>query len=166
MTMTRDEASSLTTAQIAAMPVWLFQYSPRSARALQLSWNAGEDFEYPALDRHADDIRLDDIVLFWRSGRGDTAGLIGFGVASGVIEELSHPRNYQDPDGPRALRKSAEAALCCVFDEPVITRSELKQSPEFADFDLFRMPNRANAFEVTAAQWAIVRDRIEEVMGR
>ncbi len=144
---------------------WLVQYSPRTARELWLGWNAGEDFEYPNVDRHADEIREDDIVLFWVSGPGHQAGLIGFGVASGEIESLSHPRDYHKPDGPWMLRRSAEVSVCAVFDTPVTTRTELKQHPEFADFPLFRMPNRPNAFEVTGDQWAIIMRRLQEVLG-
>lgn len=150
---------------LTALPAWLVQYSPRSARALQRSWNSGDDFEYPAVDRHADEIQLDDIVLFWVSGPGVKAGIIGWGVASGNVEELEHAKDYHDPDGPRALRDSAEVAMCAVFDEPIITRTELKQHPAFADFDLFRMPNRPNAFAVSRDQWTFVLSRMEEVLG-
>lgn len=151
---------------LTALPAWLVQYSPRSTRALQRSWNSGEDFEYPAIDRHVDEIRENDIVLFWVSGPSTTAGIIGWGIATGHVEELEHAKNYHDPDGPRALRDSAEVSICSVFDEPVITRDELKQHPAFADFDLFRMPNRTNAFVVSHAQWAVIFARLVEVLGR
>ncbi len=151
---------------LTGLPVWLVQYSPRSAAALQRSWNSGEDFEYPAIDRHIDEIREDDIVLFWVSGPSKKAGVFGWGIATGVIEDLEHAKNYHDPDGPRALRDSAEVSLCCVFDEPIITRDELKQHTEFEDFDLFRMPNRPNLFTVSREQWAIILRRLEEVLGR
>lgn len=150
---------------LTALPAWLVQYSPRSARALQRSWNEGEDFEYPAIDRHADEIREDDIVLFWVSGPGRESGVIGWGIATGHTEELEHAKNYNDPAGAKALRDSAEVSLCSVFDQPIITRAELKEHPAFADFDLFRMPNRPNAFGVTREQWTVVFARLEEVLG-
>lgn len=151
---------------LTALPAWLVQYSPRSARALQRSWNEGEDFEYPAIDRHADEIHEDDIVLFWVSGPGAESGVIGWGIATGQIEELEHAKNYNDPDGAKALRDSAEVSLCSIFDEPIITRDELKEHHAFADFDLFRMANRPNAFAVTREQWAVIFVRLEEVLGR
>ncbi|MDI6910461.1 EVE domain-containing protein [Nocardioides sp.] len=153
-------------ADLTALPAWLVQYSPRSAKALQRSWNEGEDFEYPAIDRHTDEIREDDIVLFWVSGPGTESGVIGWGIASGHIEELEHAKNYNDPDGPKALRDSAEVSLCSVFDTPIITRDELKEHLAFADFDLFRMANRPNAFAVTREQWTVIFARLEEVLGR
>ena len=151
---------------ITALPAWLVQYSPRSAKALQRSWNSGEDFEYPAIDRHTDEIREDDIILFWVSGPSRTSGVIGWGIATGHIEELEHAKNYNDPDGAKALRDSAEVSLCSVFDQPIITRDELKEHPAFADFDLFRMANRPNAFAVTREQWTLILARLEEAMGR
>lgn len=151
---------------LTALPVWLVQYGPRSARALRRSWHEGEDFEYPAIDRHTDEIRQDDIVLFWVSGPGSRAGVIGWGIATGHVEELEHAKNYNDPDGARALRGSAEVSLCSVFDQPIITRDELKGHPAFADFDLFRMANRPNAFAVTREQWTLVLGRLTEVLGR
>lgn len=151
---------------LTKLPTWLVQYSPRSAKALQQSWNSGEDFEYPAIDRHTDELREDDIVLFWVSGSGSESGVIGWGIASGHVEELEHAKNYNDPDGARALRDSAEVSLCSVFDQPIITRDELKEHPAFADFDLFRMANRPNAFAVTRGQWTLVLARLEQVLGR
>lgn len=151
---------------LTALPAWLVQYSPRSARALQRTWNAGEDFEYPAIDRHVDEIREGDIVAFWVSGASTKAGIIGWGIASGHVEELEHAKNYNDPDGARGLRDSAEVSICSIFDQPIITRYELKKHRAFADFDLFRMPNRPNAFAVTREQWTIILARLEEVLGR
>ncbi|GAB3862579.1 hypothetical protein GCM10028801_28320 [Nocardioides maradonensis] len=152
--------------QYAATPAWLVQYAPASADSLLRRWEAGEDFEYPAVNRHSDDIRLDHFVIFWRSGASDTAGVVGWGVTSGVVEEREHARSYHEPDGPRALRDSVEVALACVFDEPILTRAEMKQLPEFADFELFQMPNRPNAFAVSRAQWGVILRRLEEVLGR
>jgi len=151
---------------LTALPAWLVQYSPRSARALQRSWNEGEDFEYPAIDRHTDEIREDDIILFWVSGPTAKSGIIGWGIASGHVQELEHAKNYNDPDGAKALRESAEVSLCSVFDEPIITRNELKELQAFAGFDLFRMANRPNAFAVTREQWTIILARLTEVLGR
>lgn len=150
---------------LTALPAWLVQYSPRSAAALQSSWLAGEDFEYPAIDRHVDEIRQDDIILFWVSGPARKSGIIGWGIATGNIEELEHAKSYHDPEGPRALRDSAEVSICWVFDQPIITREELKRCPAFAAFDLFRMPNRPNAFVVSREQWTVFLARLEEVMG-
>lgn len=150
----------------ASLMAWMVQYSPRTAGELRRDWNAGNDFEYPNVGRHADQIRANDIVLFWVFGPGDQAGVIGFGLASGEVEKLWHSKDYDKPDGPRVLRQSAEVCLCWVFDNPVMTRTELQQYNEFAKFDLFRMPNRSNAFEVTGAQWAIIMRRLQEVLGR
>ncbi|MGQ2912113.1 EVE domain-containing protein [Aeromicrobium sp.] len=147
---------------ILDMPTWLFQYSPRSAKDLQNGWEAGAELDYPALDRHADEIKMDDFVLFWVSGPAKEAGIIGWGLASGHLEERDHAKNYHDPDGPRSLRASLEVNLCSVFDRPIITREELKQHPVFEDFDLFAMPNRSNAFTVTAEQWAVIFARIDQ----
>ena len=149
---------------LGVIPTWLVQYNPRGAREFLGLWNAGDDFAYPAVDRHVTDIAENDFVLFWVSGKD--AGVIGWGIASGQSEELRHPKDYRDPDGPRALRTSAEVALCCTFDEPIITREELQRVPEFDDFDRFRMPNRPNAFEVTEPQWRVILRRLEEVLGR
>lgn len=143
-------------------PAWLFQYNPHSAANLLNAWNVGDDLEYPAIDRHADEINIDDFILFWISGPAKEAGIIGWGLASGHFQELDHAKNYQDPDGPRGLRTSLEVDLCNVFDRPIITREELKQHPAFEDFDLFAMPNRSNAFAVTAEQWVIIFARIDQ----
>ena len=147
-------------------PTWVVQYNPRSAQLLRRSWQGGEDFEYPNVDRHADEIHADDFILFWVSGPGAEAGVIGVGVASGVNEVRDHPKSYRDPEGPTVLRNSAEVALACVFIDPVVTRDELRRHPEFDEFDLFRMPNRPNAFPVTPEQWAIIFRRMEEVLGQ
>lgn len=150
---------------LTELPAWLVQYSPRSAHGLRRRWNEGEDTEDPAVDRHLGDIGLDHIILFWVSGHAKRAGIIGWGITSGLVRELDHAKSYHDPDGPRAQRTSAEVEVCEVFDTPIITRHELKKLPEFGGFELFRMPNRSNAFAVTRQQWAIILDRIEMVMG-
>lgn len=150
---------------LTVLPAWLIQYNPRSALELQHSWVEGTDTEYPAVDRNAEGIGRDDIVLFWVSGPAAKAGVFAYGVASGRVEEREHPKSYHDPDGARALRTSAEVDVADVFANPIITRAELKRLPEFADFELFRMPNRTNAFVVTRQQWAIILDRISKVSG-
>ena len=161
-------ASGPTTSQqeLLAVPVWLIQYSPRGAQALLRSWASGEDFEYPKTDRNVHSIREGDIVLFWVSGAGAKAGVFGFGLATGNVEKLDHAKNYKDPDGPRTQCDSAEVSLAAVFEAPVCTREELREIPAFADYDLFRMPNRPNAFAVTPEQWQVIHGRLEEVMGR
>lgn len=150
---------------LTELPAWLIQYNPRSTLALQRSWVAGDDVQDPPVDRYAADFGADHIILFWVSGPADKAGVIGWGITSGLIQDVDHPRSYHDPDGPRAMRTSVEVEVCDVFADPIITRAELKRLPEFADFELFQMPNRSNAFAVTRQQWAIILDRIEQVSG-
>lgn len=162
MTNSTTPSSAADNADILSVPTWLFQYSARSTADLQSGWNAGHDLEYPPVDQHADQINEDDFILFWVSGPAKEAGIIGWGLASGHFEELEHAKNYQDPDGPRSLRTSLEVDLCTVFDAPIITRDELRRHPAFEDFDLFTMPNRSNAFTVTAEQWAVIFARIDQ----
>jgi hypothetical protein len=150
----------------ARRPAHLMQYDRRSADALVASWADGADFEQPAVSRRTDAISLDDLIFFWVTGTAEKAGLIGVGVASGRLLSLEHPVSYRDQQGPRVLRDSAEVALYCVFDTPVVTRADLLADPAFADFDLFAMPNRPNAFRVTAEQAALLVQRVEAVLGR
>lgn len=143
----------------------LVQLNADSARWMFRDWNRGEDFYYPAVSRHTDDIELDDLVLFWVSGPSDTAGVVGFGIATGDLPQLEHPVSYRNPDGPTTLRDSAEVAVAWVSDKAVLTRSELARHAAFTEFELFKMPNRPNAFAVTDEQSAVVLDRLKSVLG-
>ena len=136
---------------------------PRCRTGPSADWRSGEELNYPSVDRHTQEIAPDDIILFWVCGPGDTAGVIGYGLASGVITQREYPKDFKDPDGPKTLRPAMEVMLLDVFDAPVITRTELKQDSVFADFDLFRMAARTNAFTVTAEQWGVLMNRLEAV---
>lgn len=152
-------------AELAARGAHLIQLNPAGAADLYNSWGADEPCYYPPVDRNADNIRPDDIILFWVAGPGEKAGIVGFGLATGLVEDREHPRAYPDPDSPAVLRPSAEVALGWVAPAPVITRSRLRQHPEFETFDLFIMANRPNTFPVTPAQTLVVVGLLEEVLG-
>ncbi|WP_307494784.1 EVE domain-containing protein [Cellulomonas humilata] len=159
----------MSTTTLAAEPGHLVQLRPAAAADLLEDWYGSQDDDeclwYPAIDRNVDQIAAGDLVYFWVSGAGDAAGLVGVGVATGEFEELEHARNYADPEGLRSLRNSAEVSVVWVTDKPVITRTELKRLDLFIDFDLFRMPRRANAFTVTREQAAVFNQRLTAVIG-
>jgi hypothetical protein len=144
-------------------PAWVVQYNPTSAALLRGEWDAMTDEvfeeeglpETPDIARHLDEIRPGDFILFWVSGPGDGAGLYAWGNASGEVTEGDYPERWSDPDGPRV-----EVEIGDVFSEPFVTRSALKELPEFEDFELFSMPNRPNAFAVTPEQWSIILDHL------
>ena len=149
-------------------PAWIVQYNPTSAAWLREEWDAITDEEFeeegleetPDMARHLDEIRPGDFILFWVSGPGDTAGLYAWGNASGEVTECDYPKRWSDPDGPRVRKTGMHVQVGDVFSEPFVTRSALKEFPEFKDFELFRMPNRPNAFAVTPEQWSIILDHL------
>ncbi len=147
---------------------WVVQYKPNMAALLQEEWEAITDEEFddeglletPAIARHLDEIRSGDFILFWVCGPGDTAGLYAWGNAFGEVTERDYPRNWSDLDGPSERKTAMEVWIGEVFAQPFLTRSALKQLPEFDDFELFEMPNRTNAFAVTPQQWSIILDHL------
>lgn len=147
---------------------WVMQYKPNAAALLQQERNTITDEEFdddglletPAIARHLDEIRSGDFILFWMCGPGDTAGLYAWGNASGEATERDYPRDWSDLDGPSERKTAMEVWIGEVFAQPFLTRSALKQLPEFDDFELFEMPNRANAFAVTPQQWSIILDHL------
>lgn len=149
-------------------PAWVVQYSAGSAVLLRQEWAAtsdeeddGEGFvETPAISRSLDEIRPGDFVLFWISGPADSAGFYAWGNASGEVTERDYPKDWSDPDGPRVRKTGMEVEMGNVFSKAFVTRTVLQQFPEFESFELFVMPNRANAFAVTPAQWSIILDHL------
>lgn len=144
----------------------LLQLNKGEASQLAREWATGLDEFWPAVDRHTDDIRLDDLVLIWVAGPGNDAGVVGFGIAGGVLEKRRHARSYQDADGPRTLRQSALVTMAWMAPHPVLTRTEMRRMEAFADFELFSMPNRPNVFAVNEAQAQVVLDRLAQVVGK
>lgn len=145
--------------------IHLFQFNPTSANDLFLDYEAGEEVWWVNIDRNTDKVAFDNLVFFWVSGAPHKAGIVGVGVASGEFDELEHPVSYQDPEGPPRLRTSTQVALAWVDDKPILTRAEMKGLDLFTDFELFKMPNRQNAFEVDSRQAEFILDRIKAVIG-
>lgn len=143
---------------------WLVQYKPSSAEELRMEWNAtteeDEVCESPNIGRRIDEIGLGDFVVFWVSGPGDSAGAFAWGNASGDPDEFEYPKDWNDPLGPRVKKPGMEVLVGDVFEERFISRSDLKDFPEFQDFELFTMPNATNVFRVTPAQWKIIFHRL------
>lgn len=151
---------------LEAIPAWLVQFDPFEAEELKNDWRNGQQFAYPAVNRNTHAIAAGDLVYFWVYGLEGASGIYGVGVATGRVMQRPHAKNYRDPDGPRALRDSVEVDLDRFLREPILTRIEMKADPVFAAFDLFKMPNRPNAFTVTREESAVVLARMEQVMGR
>lgn len=149
------------------LPAWLIQYDAAEVAEVKSDWDAGrnDDVVHPAINRHTDRIEWDDLIFVWRAGAGNKAGIVGLGLA-GNIDAREHAKNYQDPEGPRALRDTLDVQLVWFTDQPVLTRTDLKKNAAFADFELFRMPNRPNAFAVSDAQRDFIIARLQEVIGK
>lgn len=145
--------------------VHLFQFNPASAADLFFDYEAGAESWWVNIDRNTDKVDFDNLVFFWVTGPSDKAGIIGAGVASGEFDELEHPKSYNDPNGPRALRTSTEIFLAWVGDTAILTRAEMKQLDIFADFDLFKMSRRPSAFTVNRTQAEYIIDRFKAVIG-
>jgi len=149
-------------------PAWIVQYNLTSATLLREEWNSATDeatddegfIETPAITRHLDEIRPGDFILFWIAGSGDNAGLYAWGQASGEPTEENYPKDWKNPEGQHVIKTAMEVQINDVLHEPLVTRTTLQRFPEFADFELFTMPNRANAFAVTTEQWSIILDYV------
>jgi hypothetical protein len=143
----------------------LLQFNRTTLGNLLADYDAGVDSWWVNVDRNADRFHFDDLVFLWVSGPADKAGIVGCGVASGDFKEMEHPASYQEPARGRKLRLSTEIFWAWVGDTPVLTRAEMKPLGLFADFELFTMPNRPNAFTVNWAQAEFIVDRIKAVIG-
>ena len=152
------------------VPAWVVQYKSDSAATLREEWNTIPDEEFdeiglaevPDVSRHLDDIRPGDIILFWIAGPGDSAGIYAWGQATGEIIQGNYPKRWSEPDGQQVLKSGMEVLISNVFEKPFVTRTALKACREFDDFDLFRMPNRPNAFAVSPEQWSIILDHLTD----
>ncbi|GAB3077760.1 EVE domain-containing protein [Pedococcus soli] len=141
---------------------WLVQFHvEEAAEAIADFVDDGIDLTYPAVSRHLEHVSVGDVVVFWVAGTGKRAGVYGYGTVAGPVQEREHPVSYGDPHGPRTKRPSVPVTITSMFDHVVIRRTDIKGLPAFADFELFRMPNRPNLFEVTAAQMALMVDLTE-----
>jgi predicted RNA-binding protein with PUA-like domain len=149
-------------------PAWIVQYKPASVALLREEWDFITDeeldeeglSEVPDVSRHLDEIRRGDFILFWIAGPGNSAGLYAYGNATGEVIQGRYPKRWSDPDGEQVTKSGMEVLVSNVLEEPFVTRTTLKALPEFADFELFRMPNRPNAFAVTPEQWSIILDHL------
>lgn len=149
---------------IATKGAHLFQFNAATAKNLYLDCESGVESWWVNIDRNTDAMELEGLVFVWVSGPSDKAGIIGFGVASGEFDERDHPASYNNPQGPRRQRLSTEIFWAWVGQDPVVTRADIKTLDLFADFDLFKMPNRQNAFAVNGAQASFIIDRLKAVM--
>ncbi len=141
--------------ELCERPGLLIQYSREEIASLRQEWHAGEDYASPTFERHADDAKPGDVVIFWQMGPKDTAGVAAVGIIDDTDAEwLAHARSYQDPAGRRSLRRTQEVQLIEVFYDVHVSRPELKSRPEFSNepFELFVCPNRPNAFRIERAQ--------------
>jgi hypothetical protein len=136
---------------------WLVQFHVEEAvEAITDFIDHGHDLTYPAVSRHLEGVSVGDPIVFWVLGPGQSAGVFGFGVVTGPVEDLEHPVSYREPTGRRTNRPSLPVRVTSMFDHVVVPRSALRTLPAFADFELFRMPNRPNLFEVTGPQMTLM----------
>lgn len=131
---------------------WLFQMSAEQAANCLADFEDDQEAWILPLSRYIDDVNPDDLVLLWRMGPGDTAGIFGYGIVTESGVKAQRPKDWADPDGPERLSPAVEADLVFVAPQLLLTRPELKRWPEFTRdrFDLFKMAQRPNAFPVEA----------------
>lgn len=139
---------------------WIIQVHRPEAINLVESLQAGDAYFTTPIDRHLLDVRVGDVVLLWVTGRGSAAGIFGAGWVTDSMVMAEHRRDYGDAGSPRVLRPSIEVFLEFAKDWVMISRPELRAREGFdaADFELFTMPNRPNAFAVNEPQHRVIFD--------
>jgi predicted RNA-binding protein with PUA-like domain len=126
------------------MAYWLFKEEPdhysfadlqRDGKAL---WNGVKN---PLARKHLRSVRKGDRVLYYHTGK--EKAIVGEMKAA---DDAKPDPNDSDPNGVVIVVVPERA-----FDSPV-PLSAIKQDPEFADWELVRLP-RLSVMPVTPAQW-------------